>query len=100
MPAYVLPNGGSWDTTFAGLPTKLWAPQVHKSDAGFTVKQNGFSFDITWASGQTFVVEACTSLTNPIWTPVATNTLTTGSSYFSDPQWANYPGRFYLLRSQ
>jgi hypothetical protein len=35
-----------------------------------------------------------------IWTSVATNTLAGGSSYFSDPQWTNYPGRFYRLGSQ
>jgi hypothetical protein len=27
-------------------------------------------------------------------------TLTGGSSYFSDPDWTNYPGRFYRLRSR
>ena len=27
--------------------------------------------------------------------PVGPNTFTSGSSYFSDPQWANYPARFY-----
>jgi hypothetical protein len=45
------------------------------------------------------VVEACTNLANPIWSPLATNTLSNGSSYFSDPQWTNYPTRFYRLRS-
>ena len=29
------------------------------------------------------------------WSPVATNTLTGGSSCFSDPQCTNYPARFY-----
>ena len=29
----------------------------------------------------------------------ATNTLTGGTAYFGDPQWTNYPGRFYRLRS-
>jgi hypothetical protein len=47
----------------------------------------------------TVVVEACTDPGNPIWLPVATNTLTGGSSYFSDPQWTHYPGRFYRLQS-
>ena len=27
-----------------------------------------------------------------------TNTITTGSSYFSDPQWTNYPTRFYRFQ--
>jgi hypothetical protein len=45
------------------------------------------------------MVEACTNFTNPVWQPVQTNTLTGGSSYFSDPQWTNYPARFYRFRS-
>ncbi len=44
------------------------------------------------------VVDACDTLANPIWSPVATNTLTDGTSYFSDPYWTNYPSRFYRFR--
>jgi hypothetical protein len=40
-------------------------------------------------------VEASSDLIN--WKPVQTNTLTTGTAYFSDP--LNNPGRFYRLRS-
>jgi hypothetical protein len=47
----------------------------------------------------TVVVEACTNLANPTWYPLATNTLSGGSAYFSDPQWTDYPTRFYRLRS-
>ena len=47
----------------------------------------------------TVVVEACTNLANPAWHPIGTNTLISGSAYFSDPQWTNYPARFYRLRS-
>jgi hypothetical protein len=59
---------------------------------------NQFGFNLTGYSGQVVVVEACTDLANPVWLPVGTNTLTTGSAYFSDPQWTNYPGRYYRLR--
>jgi hypothetical protein len=82
-----------------GLPTTLWTPQVQTSGPSFGVRTNQFGFTITWASGMTVVVEACTNLANPIWSPVGTNSLTSGSSYFSDPQWTNYPIRFYRLRS-
>ena len=60
---------------------------------------NQLRFDITWASGMAVVVEAATNLANPLWFPVWTDTLTGGSSYFSDPQWTNYHNRFYRLRS-
>jgi hypothetical protein len=45
------------------------------------------------------VVEACTNLPAPDWSPVSTNTLINGWPYFSDPQWANHPNRFYRVRS-
>jgi len=97
--AYFLPNTTGWDTTFTGLPTVPWLPVMQTSDGGLGVQANQFGFNIQWASGQTVVVEACTNLSNPVWQPVQTNMLTTGSAYFGDAQWTNYPGRFYRLRS-
>jgi len=44
------------------------------------------------------VVEACTDFSNPVWTPVATYAVTSGSCYFYDSMWTNYPARFYRLR--
>ena len=63
------------------------------------MRTNQFGFNITGTSDLVVVVEACTDLANPVWSPLGTNTLTGDSSYFSDPQWTNYPGRFYRLRS-
>ncbi len=97
--AYYLPGTTNWGTTFAGRPTALWKPVVQTSDASFGVRTNQFGFNINWASGQTVVVEASTDLANQAWTPVGTNTLTSDSWYFSDPQWANYPARLYRIRS-
>jgi hypothetical protein len=67
--------------------------------ASFGVRTNRFGFTILGTSNLVIVVEACTNLANPVWTPVGTNTLTGGSSYFSDSQWTNYPTRLYRLRS-
>ena len=44
------------------------------------------------------VVEASTNLGSG-WVPLQSVSLTNGDFYFSDPQWTNYPGRFYRLRS-
>ncbi len=96
--AYYLPSTTGWSNTFAGLPTALWLPQAQIGDGSFGVRTNQFGFNIAWASGQTVVVEAATNLANPVWTPVATNILTSDSTYFSDPQWTNYPSRFYRLK--
>lgn len=76
-----------------------WLPQMLTGSSNFGGQTNQFGFNISWADDQTVVVEACTNLSNPDWQPVQTNTLTTGSAWFSDPQWTNYPGRFYRLRS-
>ena len=45
------------------------------------------------------VVEACTNLAQPFWTPVGTNTVMGGPIWFTDPLWTNYPTRFYRLRT-
>ena len=98
---YYLPNTTGWDlyALLSGIPTALWLPQVQTSSTSFGIQTNQFGFNMNWAGGQTVVVEACTDLSNPVWQPVQTNKLTGGSAYFSDPQWTNYPGRFYRLRS-
>ena len=96
---YYLPGTTGWGAVFDGRPTALWLPQAQTSDASFGVRTNQFGFNINWASGQTVVVEATTNLANPVWIPVSTNTLTGGTNYFSDPQWTNYPARFYRISS-
>jgi hypothetical protein len=74
---------------------------VQAGAASFGVRTNQFRFDIFWASHRIVVVEACTDLVQPIWSPVSTNnTLAGGTACFSDPQWAEYPARFYRLRSR
>lgn len=98
--AYYLPGTTGWGTYFQDIvPTALWLPAMQTSTASLGGQTNQFGFNITWASGQTVVVEACTNLSNPVWQPVQTNTLTSSAAYFSDPQWTNYSGRFYRLRS-
>jgi hypothetical protein len=96
---YYLPGTTGWGPTFGGRPPVLWNVQVPTSDASFGVRTNQFGFTITGTRGLVIVVEACTDLVNPLWTPVGTNVLFSGSSYFSDPQWTNYPARLYRLRS-
>jgi hypothetical protein len=101
---YYLPGTTNWGQTFGGLPTVLWNPQAQTRDVSFGVRTNRFGFNVTGSSNLVIVVEACTNLSNPVWSPIGTNTLNTfigtnGTSYFSDTDWTNYPGRFYRLRS-
>ena len=55
--------------------------------------------NFTSTSNLVIVVEGCTDLSDPAWLPLGTNTLTSGSSYFSDPGWTDFAARFYRLRS-
>ena len=99
---YYLPGTTGWGPTFDDRPTALWSlpnPLIPNFGLRFGVQTNQFGFTISWATNVSVVVEACTDLSNPVWTRVSTNTLTGGSSYFSDPQWTNHPARFYRLRS-
>ncbi len=99
---YYLPGTTGWGPTFGDRPTALWVlpnPLILNNGPSFGVQTDQFGFIISWATNLSVVVEACTDLTQPLWTPVGTNTLTDGSSYFSDPQWTNFPSRFYRLRS-
>ena len=96
---YYLFGATGWASTFGGRPTVLWNPHVQSSGASFGVRTNRFGFTIAGSTKLVIVVEACSNLLSHAWTPVSTNTLTNGSSYFSDPQWTNYPARFYRLRS-
>ncbi len=95
---YYLPGTTGWNFNFSSYPTELWLPQVQTSNANFGVKANQFGFTVNWASGMSVAADACTNLANPTWIALATNTLTRGSCYFSDPEWTNYASRFYRLR--
>jgi hypothetical protein len=102
--AYYLPGTMGWGSTFDGVPTVMWNPQAQTGDGRFGVLTNQFGFNITGSSNLVIVVEACTNLANPFWTPVGTTTLNTfvgtnGTSYFSDPQWTNYSSRYYRFTS-
>ena len=86
---YYLPGTTGWGSTFGGtefggeifgaIPTMLWNPQMQTNDGSFGVQTNCFIFDITGSSNLVIVVEACSNLFNPVWQPVQTNILTTGS---------------------
>lgn len=94
---YHFAGTSGWGATFGGVPT--WNPQAQKSSTRFGVGANQFGFNIVGNSNLVIVVEACTNLSHPSWQPVQTNTLITGTAYFSDSQWTNYPSRYYRIRS-
>jgi hypothetical protein len=102
--AYYLPGTIGWAGFSAdtGLPAAQWRlpyPVILTCAPSFGVQTNNFGFIISWATNIPVVVEACTSLANPVWTPLSTNTLADGSVYFSEPVQANASGRFYRITS-
>jgi alpha-galactosidase len=62
-------------------------------------KNDPFGFTIVGNSNQVTVVEAATSLDRADWSPLKAVTPMGGPYYFSDPQWTNYPTRFYRTLS-
>jgi hypothetical protein len=95
---YYLPGTTGWTAQFAGRPTAVWLPRADTDPATFGIHANQFGFTINWARGMSVVVEACTNLHNPEWSPIETNTLATDSYPFTDYNWTSYPARFYRVR--
>jgi hypothetical protein len=102
LTAYYLPGTTGWDAfaSNAGIAIAVWRPQIQSTGTNFGMESNQFGFNINWASGMPVVVEASPSLPGGTWTPLVTNTLSSWSLHFTDPQWKNYPSRFYRVRSQ
>jgi hypothetical protein len=97
---YYLPGTSGWGSfdpasSYRNHPIVLWNPLAQSSG----VRSNRFGFNITGTAGIPIVVEACTNLAPGSWSALQSCTVTNGSIYFSDPQWTNYPGRLYRLRS-
>jgi hypothetical protein len=100
---YYLPGTAGWGSTFGGRPTAQWVlprPVILSNTTDFGVSTSGFGFVISWATNVPVVVEACTDLASPIWSPLSTARLTAGTVYFSDPNWSSHPTRMYRVRTQ
>jgi len=115
--AYYQAGTAGFGATFGGLPTTAWyssTPPVSTATAapptvsrnlqlrmqgGAFIRSNQFCFAISGASNAIFVVEACTNLTQPVWFPVATKSMTGDTAEFSDPNWTNYPTLYYRVRA-
>jgi hypothetical protein len=100
---YYLPGTSGWGEfvanagQFAFLPVVLWNPLIQTSGTSFGVRNNQFGFNVTGTTNIPIVVEACTNLAKPVWTPLQSVLLTNGLVYFSEPFQADSSGRFYRI---
>ena len=86
-----------WSNTLASVPALLWNPLIQTGDGSFGISNNQFGFNVTGITNIPIVVEACTNLASPVWTPL--QTLANGLFYFNEPLLTNSPGRFYRISS-
>ncbi len=98
---YYLPEATNWDAfaTSTGFTTVLWNPEIQNISTTFGGSSNLFGFNITGTANLVVVVEANADLASSTWAPVGTNTLTGGSSDFSDPNTGSYDQRFYRIHN-
>jgi hypothetical protein len=106
--AYYLPGTTGWTAFSSVLGPSLAAstfwylanPEIISFGPSFGVQNAQFGFIISWATNATLIVEASSNLSNPIWLPISTNTVTAlnGIANFADPQWSSFPTRFYRLQ--
>jgi hypothetical protein len=72
-------------------------PSIITTNGSLGFSNSLFGFNVSGPASQTNVVEGSTNLLD--WTPLKTNVMGGSPVYFGDPDWTNYPGRFYRLRS-
>ena len=93
---YYLPGSTGWAATFRGLRTKLWNPRVQTADGQFGFREGKFGFNLSGTPDIPVRVEASGDL-GGAWTALFTGTLTNRPVYFSYPQAAQFPNRFYRV---
>ncbi len=97
---YYLPGTTGWSNSFDGWPAVLWNPLIQTGDGSFGVRNGLFGFNITGTTNIPIVVQACTNLAGPVWTPLQSLALTNGAYYFSEPFQPGTAPRFYRISSQ
>ena len=96
---YYLPGATGWGSAYAGRPALLWNPTASTAAPGFGFKDGVFGFNITGTLGISVIVEASRDLAQTAWTPISTNTLTGGPSYFTDSSSTANAKSFYRFRT-
>ncbi|HKW30193.1 MAG TPA: leucine-rich repeat protein [Verrucomicrobiae bacterium] len=97
---YYVPGTSGWSNSYCDWPAVQWYqphPIILGSNYGLGVNTNGFGFTVSWATNLSMIVEATTNLADLFWNQLVTNKLSNGFFNFRDPDWTNFPRRFYRL---
>ena len=65
--------------------------------SGLAKSAEQFGFTVTGPEAQGFVIETCTDLSQPVWTPVETNAISGGSYDFMELRRTDSPSRYYRV---
>jgi len=100
---FYLPGTTGWGATYSGSETVPWDPQILTDEASFGVGPDGFGFRVkrggfvSWLNYIT-VVKASTNVSSGAWIPILTNYPNALPWYdFNNPDWTNWPARFYTV---
>lgn len=94
---YYRPDTTGWGASYGDRPTVAWAPSILGDDASFGLQTNGFGFRIAESESGLVVVKACANLAEGSWVPLNTNSMSSSTATFNDPDWIHHPNRFYRL---
>ena len=94
---YYYYGASGWGKTYAFRPAVMLGAPAPLLGGSVSVQSGNFSFTVAGVTNQLIVVEASTNLAN--WDAVWTNTLSGTNVNFTDPQWTNYPTRYYRALS-
>jgi len=94
---YSMYDTTAWEGNLGGFPSVIWGAAIQTTDGRLGERNHQFGFNVTGATNTQFVVQVCTTLVNPAWTPLLTNTLGTNAFYFSEPVQLNAPARYFRL---
>jgi hypothetical protein len=84
--------------SLSGAQLVLWDPVIQTADGSFGIQPGGFGFNISGTPDIPVAAEVCTNLSAPVWVQSQIFALTNGLVRFSDPEWTNFPSRFYRVQ--
>ena len=94
---YYLRGATGFGTNFTGIPAVELVKLGPAGGAVVGVNNGQFSMFFLGQMNATVVLEACTNLAAPVWTPIQTNTLAPISFNFNEPLQTNGCGRYYRV---